>query len=78
MKLHQRLLLLYEVGDTGYQLAYSSGNQKLLAVKGSTRVHAAAHGENGKSVTAVACMNASGSNWIPSDSEIGKLENEIV
>jgi hypothetical protein len=29
-------------------------------------------------VTAVACMNASGSNWIPSDSEIGKLENEIV
>jgi hypothetical protein len=46
MKLHQRLLLLYEVDDTGFQLPYSSGNQKLLAVKGSTRVHSAADEEN--------------------------------
>jgi hypothetical protein len=45
MKLHQRSHLIYSVDETELQMTYSSGNQKLLAVKGSKRIHSATHGE---------------------------------
>jgi hypothetical protein len=35
VKLHQQLHVIQSVDETGLQLAYNSGNQKLLAVKGS-------------------------------------------
>jgi hypothetical protein len=62
IKLHQRPHLIYRVDETGIKLAYNSGNQKLLIVKDSRRIHNAVHGEKGETVTITVCMSASGSN----------------
>jgi hypothetical protein len=64
MKLHKRPHLMHNVDDTGPKLTYNSGNRKLLAVKGSTCIHKATHGEKGETVAIVFCLSASGSNWI--------------
>jgi hypothetical protein len=37
MKLHQRPHLIYNVDEAVLKVTYNSGNQKLLAVKGSKR-----------------------------------------
>jgi hypothetical protein len=39
IKFHQWHHLIYNVDETGLKLTYNSGNQKLLAVKGSRRDH---------------------------------------
>ena len=51
---------IYNVDETGLQLIFS-GKDKVLAEKGSKRVHV---GEQGETITVIACSNASG-NWIP-------------
>jgi hypothetical protein len=43
MKLHQRPHLMYSVDETGLELIYSPGNQKLLAVKGIKRIYSDTH-----------------------------------
>jgi hypothetical protein len=43
------------VNETGLKLTYNSGNQKLLAVKGSERF-SANHREKGKTMTIVVCV----------------------
>lgn len=55
---------IYNVDESGLQLCFSSTN-KVLALKGSKRVHVATHGEHGETVTVIACTNATGSSWIP-------------
>lgn len=55
---------IYNVDETGLQLCFSS-NDKVVAQKGSKRVHVATHGEHGETVTVIACTNATGSSWIP-------------
>jgi hypothetical protein len=52
------------VDETGLKMSYSSGNQKLLAVKCSKRIHSTTHGEKAETVTVLFCMIASGSNLI--------------
>lgn len=54
---------IYNVDETGLQLIFS-GADKVLARKGSKRVHVATHGEQGETITVVACCNAVGM-WIP-------------
>ena len=49
--------------ETGLQLIFSD-KDKVLAEKGSKRVHVATHGEQGDTIMVIACSNASG-NWIP-------------
>ena len=55
---------IYNVDETGLQLTFD-GKEKVLAAKGSKRVHKATHGEKGETVTVVACTNAAGTNWLP-------------
>ena len=55
---------IYNVDESGLQLTFS-GQDKVLALKGSKRVHVATHGEQGETVTVVACTNATGTTWIP-------------
>ena len=40
-------------------------DEKVLALKGSKRVHKATHAEQGETVSVLACTNAVGSQWIP-------------
>ncbi|XP_011859495.1 PREDICTED: uncharacterized protein LOC105556986 [Vollenhovia emeryi] len=64
LDLHNNPQLIYNVDESGLQLSYSN-KFKVLALKGSKRVHTATHAEKGETVTVVACTNATGSNWIP-------------
>ncbi|KAJ8893536.1 hypothetical protein PR048_006134 [Dryococelus australis] len=57
-------VLIYNVDETGLQLCYDSP-EKVLAQKGSKRVCAATNAENGETVSVVACVNETGTNWIP-------------
>jgi hypothetical protein len=45
-------------------MSYSYGNQKLLAVKRSKRIHNTTRGEKVETVTVMVCMIASGSSLI--------------
>jgi hypothetical protein len=45
MNLRQQPHLIYNVEDTEIKLTYNSGNQKLLVVKVSKKIHGATHGE---------------------------------
>jgi hypothetical protein len=62
MKLHQQPHLIHTVEEIELKLTYNSGNQKLLAVKGSKKIYSATHGGKGEAVTIVVCMCASRSN----------------
>lgn len=64
LELKDRPELIYNVDESGLQLCYGKPS-KILAEKGSKRVHAATNAEKGETVTVTACSNATGSNWIP-------------
>ena len=46
---------IYNVDETGVQLIFS-GKDKVLAEKGSKRVHMATHGEQGEIITVIAAV----------------------
>jgi hypothetical protein len=60
--LHQRLHLMGSMDELGLKLTYSSGNQKLLGIKGSKGVHTDTLRKGGEAVTVIGCMRANGSN----------------
>jgi hypothetical protein len=64
MQLSQQPHLIYSMDEIGLQVTYFSGDQKMLAINDSERVHSASHGDKAETVRAVDCMNASARNWI--------------
>ncbi|KAJ8885986.1 hypothetical protein PR048_012192 [Dryococelus australis] len=63
MNLNNQPHLIYNVDESGLLLTYTC-SQLVLAERGCKRVHVAAHGEKGETVTLVACTNVTGTNWI--------------